>query len=390
MNEFNIRPEVAELFEEQVRLRREIHKFPELGYELPKTTLLVSNYLKELGMTVIENFGISGIVGIIQGEGPCILLRADMDALPLLERNDVEYKSQHEGKMHACGHDAHVAMLLIAAKVLWNKRDQLKGSVKFMFQPAEEGGFGALKMIEDLNYPILEAAPRVDEVYGIHVISDQMIGDYLMADDFMSCFCDFFEILVVGTGGHMAAKTKNPVNLASEIILAIQNIVSRNIDNYERAVVSVTSFTAGEVVNAVPETALLKGTFRSFEKNVRDTIISRLSDLCKGLGQSYDCEVTLKLIPTYPPIRNSLSCVSKAEKILQKISPSGIHDKKTLMIGEDFSYLTDRRPGAFICLGTGTPGAENHPIHSTSFNINEKAMQLGSTFFVNLVLDELS
>ena len=390
MTSFNIHPEVEALFEEQVRIRREIHSQPELLFDLPKTTKLVSGYLKDLGIEVIEKVGISGVVGVLRGTGPCILLRADMDALPLVEVNDLEYKSQHEGIMHACGHDAHIAMLLIAAKVLCSKRDLIKGSVKFMFQPAEERGHGALKMIEDTVYPILDIEPRVDEVYGLHVSNDHMIGDYLMTDEYMSCFCDFFQIDITGQGGHMSAKTMNPVNIASELITSIQTILSRNIDNNERAVISVTSFTSGEVVNAVPETAVLKGTFRSFELKVREQILERLNSMCKGLEISYECQVVFNHIPLYPPIRNNLDCVLKAEKILKGISPGGTRDTKTLMIGEDFSYLTDRRPGAFICLGTGTEGEENHPIHSTSFNLNEKAMQLGSTFFVNLILDQLS
>lgn len=387
---FNIHPEVADLYDELVCIRREIHKNPELLFDLPKTTKLVSTYLKDLGMEVYENIGISGVVGVIRGNGPCILLRADMDALPLTEINEIDYKSQIQGHMHACGHDAHTAMLLIAAKVIWNNKHLLKGSVKFMFQPAEEGGHGALKMIEDPVYPILDSDPKVDEVYGIHVSNDQLIGNYLLSDCFMSCFADFFKIVITGKGGHMSAETINPVNIGAEMINAIQNIVSRNIDNAERAVISVTSFISGDAENVVPETCLLKGTFRTLEDCVRNTIIRRFQEISKGFETSYNCKVELELIPLYPPIKNSLSCVNKADEILRQISPNRVRDTVTLMIGEDFSYLTDRRPGAFICLGTGTPNEINSSIHSTSFNINEKSMLIGSSFFVNLILSQLS
>lgn len=387
---FNIHPEVLALYDELVSIRREIHKNPEILFDLPKTTKLVSDYLKGLGMEVHENIGISGVVGVIQGNGPCILLRADMDALPLLEINEVDYKSTVDGKMHACGHDAHTAMLLVAAKVIWNNRHLLKGSVKFMFQPAEEGGHGALKMIEDPKYPILDHEPRVDEVYGIHVINNQMIGNYLLNDCFMSCFADFFSILITGKGGHMSAETLNPINIAAEMINALQNIVARNIDNNERAVFSVTSFVAGDIENAVPETCSLKGTFRSLEKNVRDMIISRIEEISKGFEVAYRCKVDFELIPLYPPIKNSRVCVDKADEVLKKISPNRVRDTVTLMIGEDFSYLTDRRPGAFVCLGTGTPNEVNSSIHSTSFNINERSMLIGSSFFVNLILEQLA
>jgi len=310
--------------------------------------------------------------------------------LPLLEINEVEYKSTVDGKMHACGHDAHTAMLLVAAKVIWNNRHLLKGSVKFMFQPAEEGGFGALKMIEDPLYPVLDHEPRVDEVYGLHVINNQLIGNYLLTDCFMSCFCDFFKVSITGKGGHMSAETLNPVSIAAEVVSAFQNIVARNIDNVERAVLSVTSFVAGDVENAVPETCVLKGTIRTFESFVRDRMVERMREICRGFEVAYGCKVEFEFFSLFPPIKNSKVCVDKADGVLTRILPNRIRDTVTLMIGEDFSYLTDRRPGAFVCIGTGTPNEINSTIHSTSFNINERAMLIGSSFFVNMILEQLS
>ena len=388
MENLKIHPEVEELYSELVDIRRQIHMNPELMFDLPLTSSLVENYLRSLDIEVITKVGISGVVGVIKNQGPCILLRADMDCLPLQEANDVPYKSLTPNRMHACGHDAHVAMLLIAAKVLSRRKEKLKGSVKFLFQPAEEGGHGAREMTNDPNYPVLESSPRVDEVYGIHVSNNHNLGDYLLADKYMSCFTIFFSIDVIGKGGHMSTVNNNPVHITSELILAIQTLKSRNLPDSERAVISITSFNAGEAANAVPDTCRIMGTIRVFTKELRDEIHERIKELCTGFEVAKNCKMIIDFFDLYPPIENDQNCNAKALKILQKISTNGKRDVLSPMIGEDFSYFTNKRPGTFFMLGCGTPEKCN-PIHSPTFDIDEHAMLIGSSFYVDLILDLL-
>ena len=388
MEGINIHPEVSELFEELVSIRRQIHMNPELLYDLPLTTKLVKDYLTGLDLEVIPNVGISGVVGIIKNPGPCIMLRADMDCLPLQEENEVPYKSKIPGRMHACGHDTHVAMLLIAAKVLAKRKNSLKGSVKFVFQPAEEGGNGALKMVEDEVYPVLDAEPKVDQVYGIHVMNLKNIGNYLLPDKYMSSYCDFFTIIIKGKGGHIASQFNNPVVIAAELILALQTILSRNITDKERAVLSVTSFTAGEAENAVSDTCRVLGTTRAFDKEIREILFTRIKEICKGFEVSNNCQVELQITELLGPITNDSQCNEIALRVLKKISPTGTRDIISPMIGEDFSCFSDRVPGTFFGLDCATEG-KNNSIHSTEFDIDERAMLIGSSFFVELVLDLL-
>lgn len=386
MDKFNIHPEVQELFEEMVGLRRQIHMHPEINFDLPITSKLVSDYLTSLNLEVHTEVGQSGVVGVINNpSGPCILLRADMDCLPIEEANDVPYKSKIPGKMHACGHDSHIAMLLTAAKVLSRHRDHLKGSVKFLFQPAEEGGHGAREMINDPKYPVLDTQPLVDQVYGIHISNHGKLGDYLFPDKYVSCYTDFFDITIHGKGGHMSADTNNPITIGAELILQIQTILSRNVSNKDRAVISITSFNAGEANNAVPAVCKIKGTVRTFEGNVRDLIFNRMSTICKGIEIEQNCKVDFKIIELYYPIENNPECNERALKVLKKIAPEASRDSVSPMIGEDFSYLTNRKPGSFFMLSTG----RENSIHSPSFDIDERAMMIGASFFVELILDIL-
>ena len=388
MEKLNIHPEVLSLFPELVQIRREIHMHPELLFDLPLTSKLVADYLRDLGLEVITSVGQSGVVGVLRGRGPCILLRADMDCLPLQEFNESPYKSTVPNQMHACGHDAHVAMLLIAAKVLVRHRSEIGGSVKFLFQPAEEGGHGAREMMNDSLYPVLEAEPRVDEVYGIHVSNNHNLGDYLLADTYMSCFTDFFSIVITGTGGHVSAQTVNPVSIGAELIMALQTVKSRNLPDAERSVLSVTAFLAGEAENAIPETCKILGTARTFVPNSREIIFRRIRQICSGMEIENNCKIEVEKNELYGPIKNNYVCNQMALRILKKISPDGVRDSVSPMIGEDFSYFTDVRPGNFFMLGCATPDKCN-PIHSPTFDINEEAMLIGSSFYVELILDSL-
>jgi len=227
--------------------------------------------LQLLNIEVHTNIGNKGVVGVIRGDGPCFLLRADMDALPVTELIESDYKSQNAGKMHACGHDAHVSMLLIAAKVISRYRERLRGSVKFMFQPAEEGGHGALFMRDDENYPILDAEPRVDEVYAIHMGNLINLGDFNLSEKFMSAYSDGYEITITGKGGHASSPHLciDPIITTSELVLALQTIISRNVHTKYKAVLSVSFIKGGETFNAISDTCKIGGTLRTYEIEVR-------------------------------------------------------------------------------------------------------------------------
>lgn len=386
METSHILPQVQELFDEMVEIRRDIHKHPELLFDLPRTSNKVADYLRTLGLQVIQNVGISGVVGILQGEGPCILLRADMDALPVQELNEVEYKSTIDGVSHVCGHDAHTAMLLIAAKVLneMQRSNELKGSVKFMFQPAEEGGFGALKMINDENYPILEASPKVDQAYAIHVSGVHQVGEFDIAE-YMTASNDAITIEIQGTGGHMSAQTNNPVTIAADIILTLQNIVSRNIDNDDRIVLSITSFNSGEVINAVPEKCIVKGSIRSLKEKIRQKTILRVQEICKGAEIKHACKINLQIKAGYPSTINHHAGISNFIKAIKTICPDAVIDTRTHMASEDFSYLLQSRPGAYLVVGA--QGGTKEANHSGKFDIDERGMLIGASILVQLVLD---
>ncbi|OMJ87282.1 hypothetical protein SteCoe_11052 [Stentor coeruleus] len=387
MDNFHIHPEVQELFDELVSLRRQIHMNPELLYDLPITSKLVSDYLTSLGIEVHTQVGISGVVGVINNaNGPCILLRADMDCLPIDEANNIPYKSKITGKMHACGHDSHTAMLMVAAKVISRHRNQLKGSVKFFFQPAEEGGHGAREMINDANYPVLDIEPKVDQVYAIHVENFSKLGDYILADKYMSCNSDALDIKITGKGGHMSAETNSPVNIGANLILQLQTILSRNVSNKNRAVVSITSFNAGSSVNTIPNLCQIKGTIRTFDSEIQELVHGRIRKICEGVEIMNQCDIKVNIDKRYQPTENNEKCNEIALKILEKICPEGVRDINSPMIGEDFFYLTKRCPGCYFLLSSGLENS----IHSPNFDIDERVMLLGSSFFVDLIFNLLS
>lgn len=359
-------------------------------FDLPKTSKFVKEYLESLNIEVHSQVGRSGVVGVIRGNGPCILLRADMDALAITEVIESDYKSTTPGIMHACGHDAHVAMLLVAAKVIAKNRDRLRGSVKFMFQPAEEGGHGAKYMIEDDVYPVLDSEPRVDEVYGIHMGNQVPLGDLLLSEKYMSCYSDFFDITITGRGGHASSPylCVDPIITASELVLALQTIISRNINTAYKTVLTVTTINGGETYNAISDTCSLKGTLRAYETEVRDYMCQRIKEICAGIGQAYNCDINFKLSPLYGPIINEEGCIQKTLDSFLKISPYANRITDAPMIGEDFSYLTDLRPGGFYMLGCSTK-SQSAPLHSPKFTFDERAMLIGASWHVQLIQDLL-
>jgi hippurate hydrolase len=385
----NIDLKVQENYSDLLRLRREMHENPELLYDLPKTREIILNYLSGLDIEVLPVVGESGIVAQITGEGPCILFRADMDALSISETTSSPFKSKTQGRMHACGHDGHMAMLLVAAKVLAQERASLRGSVKFVFQPAEEGGHGSKAMIQDLDYPVLKN-PEVQQVFGIHITNGVALGDFVASPKYASCNSDYFFIDVVGKGGHASAPylTRDPIIAGTHLVMALQTIVSRNIEPYRQAVLSVTMLNSGEVFNAIPDKCTINGTIRTFENESKDLIEKRILDLCAGIESGFNCQVNCKFTHYYNPTINNPESVQRTVEAFRKVCPNSNHGTISPMIAEDFFYFTDEKPGCFMMLGTGTDQL-SQPLHSSSFDFDERGLLIGASYWVQLAKDIL-
>ena len=382
MEKVTVHPEVQELYHEMVQIRRTIHQKPELFYDLPITSAFVAEYLTALGLEVTTGVGQSGVVGIKRGQGPTFLFRADMDALPLQEMVESEFKSQHPGIMHACGHDSHVAMLMTAAKVL-SKRS-LKGTIKFVFQPAEEGGLGAKAMVDD---GVMEG---VDEAYGIHVLPDVPLGDCLLNDDYMSANSDELLVEFRGRGGHGSAPERaiDPMPAVAQFITAVQTIVSRNVDPKYMAVVSICSVKAGETYNVIPDRVSIKATIRSYEPEIRDLVTRRFDEIRVGVAATFGLESSISYVQQLFSIVNKEPSVSRGLRAFQAVS-TGTRRQYKPLFGEDFGYFVLENPGCFIGIGTGSPG-HDAMLHDSKFNLDERAMLIGASWWVRLAENELS
>ena len=347
-------------------IRRHLHENPETANEEVETQKYVMAQLDKLGIEYHKSMN-TGIVGLIKGgkPGKTVLLRADMDALDIEEDLDLEYKSKVPGKMHACGHDGHTAGLLGAAMILNDIKDQLNGNVKLMFQPAEERFPGGAKgMIEE---GILEN-PKVDAVFGVHLWGDTPKGVVHYKEGPMMAAPDSFEIDITGRGGHgaMPQQTIDPVVVAAQIVLEMQSIVSRKVDPLSPAVLSVTVSKSGEVFNVIPHTAYLAGTVRTFSENERSLIPKLMEDVLKGQELSNGITYDFKYTRVYPPLINDGAMTQLAKKAFGKIiGDENVQElPKPNMGGEDFSYLTEKVPGAYLFVGIGEEGKvgiHHHP-----------------------------
>jgi len=320
-----------------------------------------------------------------------VLIRADMDALPMEELNNHEYKSTKPGIAHACGHDAHTAIGLVAAKILASKKDEIHGSVKFVFQPAEEGGGGGRVMIEE---GVLEN-PHVDEVYGLHMGNINLPGQVATTSGPLMASGDIFTIDVSGKGGHggMPDSAIDPIVIASNIVLALQTIVSRNISPYTSAVVSVCQFISGSSNNIIPETASLRGTIRSFDPLARELIMQRMDEICTGIGKTYGGRVKLVITAGYPATVNSPDQTEKLRLAAQKVvGAHNVMKADPVTASEDFSYFLENRPGCYFFVGSSpvTNLSEAIPHHSGKFDIAEDpTLVVGASVWVQLVEDLL-
>lgn len=344
---------VSALYPEMVQQRRWFHANPELSFEEHATAAKVVEILSSIGITeIFQGVGVTGVVALIRGgggAGPCVALRADMDALPVLEAAEIEYKSKNIGVMHACGHDGHMAGLLAAAKVLFQERDQLRGTVKLIFQPAEEGKGGAPAMMKDGVLEDGPQGPRVDEIYGIHLWSFAKVGDVQCSSGPVMAASDKFIINVKGKGGHGAAPqgTVDAIVEAASVVTALQTIVSRNKDPLESGVVTCGTISGGYGYNVIADSVVITGTCRSFTKHTQELIKCRMGAVCCGVAATYGGEIDLDYQYGYPPTINAYpDCVRVVTTAASKVvgAERASLPQKT-MGAEDFSYFMQERPG---------------------------------------------
>ena len=375
-----------------VEKRRAIHRHPELMYEEFETSRLVQNTLSELGIEYEKDIAVTGVVGLLgNGEGPCVALRADMDALPIHEEADVEFRSEIDGKMHACGHDCHTAMLLGAARVLKDNEGEINGTIKLIFQPAEEGGAGG-KMMRDQG--VLKA-PDVERIFGLHVSDKLPTGTLASKEGTLLAATSSIKILVSGNGGHAAMPhlTVDPVVTGSKIVVELQTLVSRELDPLESGVISITMAKAGSATNVIPSSMELQGTIRSLTSDGITRLQHRVREVAEAIAMANRCiaEVTFPG-NDFPPTVNDGECwelgrISAGEILGEEC----VSEMGSIMGGEDFSYYTQVIPGCFSFLGVGNPeiGAV-YGVHHPKFKVDEDALSLGTAIHVNTAFKGLA
>lgn len=377
----------ASILRDVIQLRRDIHAHPELGFEEVRTSAIVADELRKLDYDVCTGIAQTGVVGILRTGRPgrTVLLRADMDALPIEEQSGVPFASVATGKMHACGHDAHVAILLGAARLVRQRRDECCGMVVFCFQPAEEGKGGGRAMVEQ---GVLED-PHVDAVYGLHVWSRLTPGVVAVRGGPIMASSDSIEITIRGKGGHGAAphETVDAIVTSAHFITAVQSVVSRTIDPLQPAVITIGSIHSGTTHNVIPDEARLLGTVRAFDSGVRDEMPARIEGVLRGCcgaaGASYDFRYERR----YPvTVNDAAESQYVRELAARTLGASNSIDLTPIMGAEDFSFMLEQRPGCFFFLGAG-PGPEAEPHHSARFKIDEAALENGVKMMTALALD---
>ena len=371
-------------------LRRDIHAHPELAFNEHRTAELVASRLEAAGIETHRGIGRTGVVGVIRNgsSSRSIGLRADMDALPMQERNDFAHQSRHAGCMHACGHDGHTTMLLGAAEHLARQRN-FDGTVVLIFQPAEEGGGGGREMLED---GLLERFP-IDSVYGMHNWPGLPAGPFSVRSGAVMASTDRFDIEIMGQGAHAAMPHLgvDPVSAAAALVQALQTVVSRNVDPLEAAVLSVTKLHAGEAHNVIPDRANLAGTVRALSADVRAQVESALQRGCAGVGAALGVQVTLEYRQEYPVTVNTASEAALCAEVAATVAGAAAvrTDLKPSMGAEDFAYFLQQRPGAYVWLGNG-PGEGGCMLHNPHYDFNDEVIPVGVTYWVRLVEHLLS
>jgi amidohydrolase len=383
---------IADLHADITAWRHDLHAHPELLYDVHRTAASVADKLKSFGCDeVVTGIGRTGVVGVIHGSrsgggaGRVVGLRADMDALPIEEANDLPYRSTVPGKMHACGHDGHTAMLLGAARYLTETRN-FAGTAIVIFQPAEEGGAGGKAMIQDG----LMDRFRIEEVYGMHNFPGLPVGEFAIRPGPLMASADRLTIEIEGRGGHAARPqlSIDPILVGAQIINQIQSIVARNVDPLQSAVISICVFQAGTTDNVIPQTAFLRGTARSLVPEVRDLLEKRVHEVVEGTARLYGAKAALTYKRDYPVTRNHAGQTAFAAGVAADVVGREHVDADTMPVmgAEDFSFMLEARPGAFIFVGNGTSAGLHHP----SYNFNDEVIPIGTSYWVRLVEKALS
>jgi hippurate hydrolase len=382
---------VADLQPDIQAWRREIHEHPELLYDVHRTAAFVADRLKEFGCDeVATGLGKTGVVGVIKGCKPAggdikvVGLRADMDALPIEEKTNLAYASKTKGKMHACGHDGHTAMLLGAARYLAETRN-FAGDAVVIFQPAEEGGAGAAAMIRDG----LMDRFAIDQVYGMHNGPGIPVGSFAIRSGPIMASTDAIDFEIEGLGGHAARPNKclDSVLVGAQLITALQQIVSRNVDPLDSAVISICEFHAGNARNVIPQTAVLRGTVRTLTAKVRQLIEKRVREVTAGVAQMTGAHIDLNYERGYPVTSNHAAQTDFATQVAKEIAgDANVQEMSPMMGAEDFAYMLEQRPGAFIFCGNGDSAGLHHP----AYNFNDEAIVFGTSYWIRLIENSLA
>jgi len=380
---------INQMLNEMKSWRQDLHKIPEIGLEEYETSKYIKNKLKEFNVNFKEGYSNTGLVAWVKGSkgnsNKSIGLRADFDALPMPEKNNFDHKSTKVGMMHACGHDGHTSMLLGAAKYISENND-FDGTVYFIFQPGEEGFAGGKKMIEDGLFDDFS----IDEVYALHNWPDLPLGSFGVNSGPMMAAVDEFDIIVKGKGGHAAFPQLviDPIMVASQIVTAIQTIISRSTDPVDKALISITKIHGGTAYNVIDDEVKLSGTIRTFKPETRSFIEKRIEEIANGIAKAHGAGANIEfdLINKYPPTINS----KKESEFAAKIAKQMVGEEKVntnidpSMGGEDFSYLLNKKPGSYLYIGKGDENHKDH-LHTTKYDFNDNLLPIGVNYWVNLV-----
>ncbi len=378
------------LRDELIDRRRDFHRHPELAFQEHRTAGIVAEELNQLGLEVQTGIGKTGVVGILEGasDGPTVLYRADMDALPIHEENSAEYISREAGKMHACGHDGHTAIALGIAKVLSNRRESLGGRVKFVFQPAEEVGGGAASMIVD---GVLET-PAPDYTLGIHLWNDLEVGTVSVVSGPTMSGAGMFEITVIGKGGHgaMPHQTADPIVCSAQLILALQTIVSRNVNPLDMVVITIGKLEGGSARNIIPQTVTFSGSFRLFREETRGLIKTRIREVAEGVASAMSCRVDIDFGLGIGAVVNDAEVAARTREVFAGYRDAVSVVEEPWMASEDVGLLMQRNPSAYLLVGSANHQRElNYPHHHPRFDFDEGVLPLSVGLMSAVIADYL-